>query len=314
MTGTNDYFTVNPMAGLTYQFDPTLNLYGSYSESNRAPTPLELSCSNPNQPCLLPNSLVSDPPLKQVTGQTYEVGFRGVIPNFLSGGNLTYKAGVFRTDLTNDIIPIAVAGNAARAYYTNVPSTRRQGIEVSAEYVVTPILLVYANYALIDATFQFDQTLSSRNNPLANDDGSINVRKGDKIPLIPDHQVKAGFEYNISPDWRFGLNVAAFSSSYFRGDQSNLNRKLPAYYVMNLTTKYQVTKNLEIFGLITNLTNNRYATFGTFAQPGAVAGTLSINDPRTTTLAQPLSIYAGLTYRFGPDPVPMAQEPVIRKY
>ena len=314
VTGTNEYFKVNPMAGLTYQFDPALNLYGSYSESNRAPTPLELSCSNPNQPCLLPNSLVSDPPLKQVSGQTYEVGFRGVIPSFLQGGNLTYKAGVFRTDLTNDIIPIAVAGNAARAYYTNVPSTRRQGIEVSGEYVVTPDLLVYANYALIDATFQFDQTLSSRNNPLANDGGSINVRKGDKIPLIPDHQIKAGFEYNITPDWRFGANVSAFSSSYFRGDQSNLNRKLPAYYVLNLTTKYQVTKNLEVFGLITNLTNNRYANFGTFVQPGAVAGNLSINDPRTTTLAQPLSIYAGLTYRFGPEPVAMAPEPIIRKY
>ncbi|WP_267421076.1 TonB-dependent receptor [Methylobacterium sp. GC_Met_2] len=313
VTGTHEFTKVNPLAGLTYQFDPALNLYGSYSESNRAPTPLELACANPDRPCLLPNSLVADPPLKQVTGQTYEVGFRGVIPSFLSGGALTYKAGVFRTDLTNDIIQVAVAGNAARAYFVNVPSTRRQGIEVSAEYVVTPDLLVYANYALIDATFQFNQTLSSPNNPFS-DDGAINVRKGNKVPLIPDHQIKAGFEYNITPNWRFGLNVSAFSSSYFRGDESNLNRKLPAYYVMNLTTKYQVTKNLEIFGLITNLTNNRYATFGTFAEPGAIAGNLSINDPRTTTLAQPLSVYAGLTYRFGADPVPMAPEPIIRKY
>jgi hypothetical protein len=54
-----------------------------------------------------------------------------------------------------------------------------------------------------------------------------------------------------------------------------------------------------------NLTNNRYANFGTFAERGAVAGNLSINDPRTPTLAQPLSIYAGLTYRFGPEPVAM---------
>lgn len=313
VTGTNEYTKVNPLAGLTYQFARSLNLYGSYSESNRAPTPLELSCSNPNQPCLLPNSLVSDPPLKQVTGQTYEAGFRGVIPSFFQGGNLTYKAGVFRTDLTNDIIQIAVAGNAARAYYVNVPSTRRQGIEVSGEYVVTPDLLVYANYALVDATYQFSQTLSSPNNPLAVN-SAIQVRKGDKVPLIPDHQIKAGFEYNITPDWRFGVNVSSFSSSYFRGDDSNLNRKLPAYYVMNLTTKYQVTKNLEIFGLITNLTNNRYATFGTFVERGAVAGNLSINDPRTTTLAQPLSVYAGFKYAFGADPVPMAPEPIIRKY
>ena len=327
VTGAHEYTKVNPLAGLTYQFDSALNLYGGYSESNRAPTPLELSCSSPTQPCLLPNSLVADPPLKQVTGRTYEAGFRGVIPAFLSGGALTYKAGVYRTDLSNDLYQVAVAGNAARAYYINVPATRRQGIEVGAEYAVTPDLLVYANYALVDATFQFNATLSSPNNPLASTgaaggaaggdvipNGGIRVRPGDKIPLIPDHQIKAGFEYSITPNWRFGLNVSAFSSSYYRGDESNLNRKLPAYYVMNLTTKYQVSKNLEIFGLITNLTNNRYATFGTFAETGAVAGNLSINDPRTTTLAQPLSIYAGLTYRFGADPVPMAPEPIIRKY
>ncbi len=83
---------------------------------------------------------------------------------------------------------------------------------------------------------------------------------------------------------------------------------------MNFQTKYQVTKNLEIFGLITNLTNNRYATFGTFAEPGNVAANLSINNPRTTTLAQPLSIYGGFRYAFGPEPVPMSPEPIIRKY
>ncbi len=68
-----------------------------------------------------------------------------------------------------------------------------------------------------------------------------------------------------------------------------------------------------MFGLITNLTNNRYATFGTFAEPGSVNNTLSINDPRTMTIAQPLSVYAGLTYRFGPDAVPRPAEPIIRK-
>ena len=73
-------------------------------------------------------------------------------------------------------------------------------------------------------------------------------------------------------------------------------------------------KNLELFGLITKLTHNRYATFGTFAQPGAVAGNLAINAPRTTTLPQPLSVYAGIRYAFGPDPVPMSPEPVIRTY
>jgi iron complex outermembrane receptor protein len=45
-----------------------------------------------------------------------------------------------------------------------------------------------------------------------------------------------------------------------------------------------------------------------------VAGNLSINDPRTTTLSQPFSVYGGFRYAFGADPVPMSPEPIIRKY
>ncbi|GLS42471.1 TonB-dependent receptor [Methylobacterium brachythecii] len=312
VNGTHYYSKINPLAGLTYRVNPGLSLYGGYSESNRTPTPLELACSNPDRPCLLPNSLVADPPLKQVTAQNYEVGIRGSIPNFYDGGLFSYKIGAFRNDLSNDILQLATPGNAARGYYVNVPSTRREGIEVGGEYTKGDLSL-YANYALIDATFQFNGTLSSPNNPSADNDGAIFVRPGDKVPLVPAHQIKAGFDYMVLPGWRVGMNVQAFSSSVYRGDESNLNRKLPAYYVLGLNTSYQVTKNLQVFGLITNLTNNRYATFGTYIEGGTVANRYPINDPRTTTLAQPLSVYAGLRYRFGDDPVPM-EEPIIRKY
>ncbi|MFX5570764.1 TonB-dependent receptor, partial [Acinetobacter baumannii] len=44
VTATHYYNKINPVAGLTYRFFDALNLYGSYSESNRAPTPLELAC------------------------------------------------------------------------------------------------------------------------------------------------------------------------------------------------------------------------------------------------------------------------------
>ena len=205
-----------------------------------------------------------------MTGQTYEVGFRGTLPNFYDGGLVNYKIGAFRTDLANDILQLATPGNAARGYFINVPATRRQGIEVGAEYV-SDWLSVYANYALIDATFQFNGTLSSPNNPLS-DDGAISVTPGNKVPLIPAHQFKVGFDVEVLPRWRVGLALQAYSSSYYRGDESNLNPKLPPYYVLSLNTSYRVDPNLELFGYVTNLTNNRYATFGTFCERGAVAG------------------------------------------
>src|SRR5205085_3265670 len=44
---------LNPVAGAAYKFAPWLNAYAGYSESNRAPTPLELGCSDPVRPCLI---------------------------------------------------------------------------------------------------------------------------------------------------------------------------------------------------------------------------------------------------------------------
>ncbi|SFL65582.1 TonB-dependent receptor [Methylorubrum salsuginis] len=311
VNGTHYFTKINPIAGLTYRFLPELSLFGSYSESNRAPTPLELACANPERPCLLPNSLVADPPLKQVTARTYEAGIRGAVAGVYDGA-LTYKLSAFRTDLSDDIIQLATPGNAARGYYVNVPATRRQGIEVGAEYSRGDLSL-YANYALIDATFQFSGTLSSPNNPLAGEDGAIAVRPGNKVPLIPDHQFKVGFDYLLLPGWKVGLNLQAYSSAYYRGDESNLNRKLPSYYVLGLNTSYRVNDSLELFGLVTNLTNNRYATFGTFVEGGLVANRYPINDPRTTTLAQPLSVYGGLRYTFNAPPPAPPVEPLVRK-
>ena len=134
------------------------------------------------------------------------------------------------------------------------------------------------------------------------------------MPLIPAHQFKVGFDVEVLPRWRVGLALQAYSSSYYRGDESNLNPKLPPYYVLSLNTSYKVDRNLELFGYVTNLTNNRYATFGTFFEPGLVANRYPVNDTRTTALAQPLSIYGGIRYAFGADPVPMSAEPIIRKY
>ena len=49
-------------------------LYASYTQSSRVPTPVELTCADPEDPCRLPNSFVSDPPLDQIVAGTWESG------------------------------------------------------------------------------------------------------------------------------------------------------------------------------------------------------------------------------------------------
>jgi iron complex outermembrane receptor protein len=286
------YTRLNPLAGLAYKIVPGLTVYGSYSESNRAPTPLEIGCSNPNRPCLIESALVSDPPLNQVVSRTYEAGLRGLVP--FADGNIDWKVGGYRTDVSDDIINLA-SNIQGRAYFANVPATRRQGIEVGATYTA-PRVTVYANYAFIDATYQFSGTLSSPNNPLADATGNIFVAPGSKIPAIPAHQFKAGFDFAVTPEWKVGADVAVVGSQYFVGDDSNLNAKVPAYSVTNLHTSYQITKEAQVFGVVTNLFNQKYYTYGTYFELDGVAKALSVgfSDPRTITPAQPLVVYGGL--------------------
>ena len=87
LNATNKYERFNPMVGANYKLLPGLSLYGGYSESNRAPTPAELGCAEPDNPCLIESFLTDDPPLKQVVGRTAEVGLRG--QGLYDGGRYT---------------------------------------------------------------------------------------------------------------------------------------------------------------------------------------------------------------------------------
>lgn len=293
LNGTHDFIRFNPFAGPAFKLTPDVSVYAGYSESNRVPTPVELSCSDRTHPCLLANALVADPPLKQVVSHTYEAGLRGereIGPETKLGG----KIGLFRADSDDDIITLASAIQG-RGFYANVPETRRQGIDAAARYRSGPWLL-YANYAFVDATFRFTGLLPSPNNPAADTNSNILVRPGDRLPLVPRHQFKAGVDYLATPSWDIAGEIVAFSSQFFAGDEANQNPPLPAYWAANLHTAYQITEQIQLFADIRNLFDQRYAAYGTFFQPSAVANAIPVRftDPRTITLAQPLSIYAGI--------------------
>lgn len=298
--GSHNFVRFNPMAGLTYKITPEMTAYAGYSESNRAPTPLELGCADPANPCQLEGFLVSDPPLKQVVTRTGEIGLRG--KSALSSGVLTWKAGGYLAYNSNDIltIPSFITG---RGYFKNAGDTQRAGIELSADYQ-TEKWAVYANYSYIDATFQKAVTLGSPNSPSANEDGEIRVHKGDKLPAIPAHQAKVGLAYRILPTVTLGADAIAMSSQYYVGDESNQNKKLPGYVVFNGNASWQITDQIRLFGRVDNVFNNKYATYGTFYDSGDIEF-LALNGSRTVTPARPRGAYVGVNYKFTADATPV---------
>ena len=322
LTSQNQFQRFNPVVGLTYKITPNVSAYAGYSEANRAPTPLELGCSDPAIPCQIDNFLLADPPLKQVVSHTIEGGLRGEVSGSGAAAELVTKApkkadavadggwrfrwgiSLFRIENSDDIVNIAsqVPGHG---FFQNAGTTLRQGVEAKVDLSWNR-WTAYANYTFIDATYQSFITLSSPNNPAADPlTGTINVVPGDHIPGIPAQRFKVGAEYQITDAWKLGADLNVVGSQYLIHDDSNLNAKVPAYWVVNLHSSYQVTKNVEIFGLVQNLFNQHYYSAGTFfstagfnnSTPGG-ANLFTFNDPRTFLPGMPLAVYAGIKATF----------------
>ena len=297
INGNHTFARFNPAAGLTYKITPEVSVYAGYAEANRAPTPAELSCADPAAPCSLTNFFVGDPPLKQVVARTFEAGIRGQFKVFDGGAQLNWNLGLFRTNTQDDIMFVA-SPILGRAFFQNVGATRRQGIEAGLE-LRGKRWATFLDYAYTDATFRSALTLNGPDNPAANADGTIDVRRGDRLPGIPAHALKFGGSVAVTEAWRIGVTGRFASGKYLLGDEANLTRKTDPYVVFNLTTSYDLTPNIQIFGMINNLFNAKYETFGTFSPvsemplrevPGAT-NTRSLNP------AAPRTFYAGVRLR-----------------
>jgi iron complex outermembrane receptor protein len=303
LSGDNRYRRLNPALGATYKAGEYLTAYAGYSEGSRAPDPSEIECSNPLNPCLLPSSLASDPPtLKQVVSRTWETGLRGRFA--LARGALAWNAGVFRTDVHDDIYGVATSLSAG--YFQNIPGDRRQGVEAGVRYS-GPKLTLYASYSHIDATFRSAFLLPSPSNPFQDAAGNIRVLPGDHLPGIPRDRLKLGADAVPRPGWSVGTSIALVGDQYYFGDESNQLAPLPGYVVVGLHSSVELTRRLSVFATAQNALNARYSTFGILGDPtgvgapGIPAGAATNGpgvDNRFQSPAAPISAYGGLKLRF----------------
>ncbi|MDO9709720.1 TonB-dependent receptor [Paracraurococcus lichenis] len=297
LNGDHDYSRFNPAAGLTWRALDRVTAYAGYAEANRAPTPAELACADPLLPCTLGAFFLSDPSLKQVVSRTWEGGLRGTLPPTWLGGRTTWNLGVFRTDLTDDIL-LVQSEIQGRGFFRNAGDTRRQGVEAGIGWRGER-LAVSLDYAFIDATFRTAQRLPSPNNPFADADGAIPVERGDRIPGIPRQRLRLDAEWRATEWWRIGGNIVFNSEQYLRGDEANLLKPLAGYAVVNLRTAVSIGPGVEVYGIVRNLFDQHYSTFGTFYNlETASALNPSLTDPRTVTPGLPRAFYGGLRFSF----------------
>jgi outer membrane receptor protein involved in Fe transport len=304
LDGAHTFTHFNPAAGVNFSPSPSLTTYVVFNEGNRTPTPIELTCSNADAPCKLPNAFIADPPLQQVVAKTYEAGARGRM-----GSNVQWSAAVYRTDLTNDIQFIASGAGASNAgYFQNVGPTRRQGAEVLASMQWTDVRLT-VSYSYIDATFRSAFLAASASNSTADADGAIAVEPGDRIPGIPSSTAKVRVDWKITDRWALGGGLIYASSQYAHGDENNqdVHGAVPSYIVVNLDTQFRMTPDLQLFASVSNLFDRPYQNFGllganAFTGPGRTFGPAVGIEPAAEQfrgLGAPRGFWLGLRYTFG---------------
>lgn len=299
LTAKHRFSRFDPAASLAWKARDDLTFFAGAGQATRVPTPLELGCSDPDRPCLLENALVADPPLKPVTATTYEAGLRGA--RDLAGGRLSWRLSLFQADNRHDIVALASA-LPGRGYYANVPATRRRGLDADFDYVAGRWSL-FAGYSHVDATYRFDALLPSPNNPAADDDGFIAVQKGDRLGGVPANRFKAGVEVQATSRLRLSLDVIGVGPQYLAGGEGNDNPKLAGYWLADLGAAWRLTSRAEAFARIDNLTDETYASFGTFFDPTEIervtpAPLPADPDVRTLTPGAPRRWSVGIRLSF----------------
>jgi outer membrane receptor protein involved in Fe transport len=302
LNGTHTFSRVNPAIGVNFNPAESMTAYASYNEGMRAPTPIELTCADPDAPCKLPNQFLADPPLAKIVSSTLEAGARG------QRRAATWSAGVYRTELRDDLAFIASGTGATNAgYFRNVGRTRRQGIELAATVRGDPVTMA-VRYNAIDARFRSTFRAASPSNSEADADGAIIVRSGDRIPGIPVHSATMRLDWQVAPNAAFGASLVAVSSQYARGDENNRDRsgRIPGYFVVHLDAEYRLTQQVTLFAQVDNVFDRQYANFGllgsnAFTGPnrtfGAAAGVAPLPE-QFRALGAPRGIWAGVRMTF----------------
>jgi outer membrane receptor protein involved in Fe transport len=301
------YYSFNPSLGATWQAKENLNVYANLAKGTRTPSVIELGCAfdktpintgteqNPyyvpkslfeNRQCTLPSTLSGDPYLKQIKATTYDVGMRGTI-----GQTAQWNVGAYQTDLKDDIYFINVG--SGQGFFDNVGNTRRRGLEAGISGRQDK-LSFSLNYGLTDATFQDSFLMISNDNSSSYiKDGYgnvIDVKKGNRMPGVPLHNLNASIGYDITPEWNVSLTSILHSESFVRGNENNKHQPgvtqyvqtfqpdgtvvtvarqptsnpgtLPGYATFNFQTSYKLAKEWTTTLQVTNLFDKEYFSAG----------------------------------------------------
>jgi len=283
--GGHDYQRLNPAVGGTYALSADTTLFANYAEGFRTPSAIELACADAAHPCAgVPSAFSSDPGLRGVSAKSLEAGGRGRFT-----ADLGWRMAVFHSDLDNDIL--FHQSSLTTGYFSNVGTTRRQGVELALEGK-SGALDFSGAATFLDATYRsvFEVANGANAGSVCPGSSCVPVRPGDRIPGMPRLSGKVALGYQATARARLDLQLQAQGASYARGDENNLatEGRIPGFLTLRAGGDYRFNETLDLSLSVTNLLDRRYASFGTLAannlRGGAPENFWGVAQPRALLL------------------------------
>ncbi len=218
-----------PGIGATYQLAPTAQVFGSVYRAFAPP---------------LVGSVigVETPPTSAETSVNVELGIRG------SNESVYYEVTAFQMDFSNQVDP-----GISDIRNPNEGSALIQGLEAAAGYAFINGFSVGGNVTWIP-TAEFGE------------DRPGDALKGNRLPYSPEWMANFSLGYQtgriqtalllnvVGEVYGDGMNAKELTTE-MTGTWGGL---ISSYYTLDLTGRYTITPNLNVFGAIKNLTDEKY--------------------------------------------------------
>ena len=225
--------------GVRYQLFPAMALIGKTGRSYRFANVDEIyetSTSFTNQFQFL----------RPQTARNHELGVEAK----MTRGRL--RATLFTIDVNDEIHLDPFTGGTGN---TNLPPSRRRGLELEGKWSAWKTLVLGAAYTYTDARFQ-QGVFTGGGGFLANQ-----VIAGKAVPLVPRHKLNVNASWVMGPQTRLNALLAYVGEQHMDNDEANtLGVKIPAYTVADLKLVHH-SGAWTLSGAVNNLFNEKYYNY-----------------------------------------------------
>jgi iron complex outermembrane receptor protein len=183
--------------------------------------------------------------LKPQTAVSYEASLER------KTGTSALRATLFQIDVEDEIHLDVFSTGIGN---TNLPPSRRRGLELEARQALGSALRLTGSYAYTVAEF--------REGAFAQ--GGV-VIAGKTVPLVPRHKLNAGASWDIAPRTRLDALATYVGSQYMDNDQGNTGVKIPAYTVADLKLTWE-DRGWRLAAAVNNMFGERYYNYAVRSQ------------------------------------------------